>query len=313
MVTRSGSPPLSDCAYDASPLFCPPWSRDLDWSEGVRLAGASPDAAWKGPGQQQSLLLTSNGTTVILPITSDVRTARAGGRRRWVRSTRAQPLECWTSQLVPPTGPDHDKPSATSAPAWPDSMTTRRASLRCFSLYVGIALAIAVFTGLAVSLSIAPAGANGILNVIPATGLVQRQVVTVTSTGLANHAYGNVLECNDSPGEPTVPVGRPFDLSLPVGCSPPSLKQIVSTSAAGVLLTRFKIRGGDKVGPPCGLSHVFGPCAHSDSSGNHPRSDAHNYPCPPTSAERAIGATCSLVFYDTAGQVVSTPISFRVG
>ena len=190
-------------------------------------------------------------------------------------------------------------------------MTTRRGSLRCPSLYVRLALAIAVFTGLAVSLSIAPAGANGILKVIPAIGLVQRQVVTVTGTGLADHAYGYVLECNDTPGEPTVRVGPPFDLSIPVGCSPPSLKQIVSTSAAGVLLTSLKVRGGDKLGPPCGMSHVLGPCAHTDSSGNHPRSDAHNYPCPPTSTETAAGATCSMVFHDTAGQVVSTRIFFR--
>jgi hypothetical protein len=192
-------------------------------------------------------------------------------------------------------------------------MTTRRARVRCSSLYVRIALAIALFMGIAVFLPIAPAGANGRLNVIPATGLVPRQVVTVTGTGLANHAYGYVLECNDTPGEPTVPVGPPFDRSLPVGCSPPSLKQIVSTSAAGVLSSGFKVRGGDKVGPPCGMSQVLGRCVHSDSSGNHPRADAHNYPCPPTAAERAIRAACSLVFYDTAGQVVSTPISFRVG
>ena len=193
-------------------------------------------------------------------------------------------------------------------------MTTPRANLRCCSLSVGITLAIAVFTGgLAVSLGVAPAGANGILNLIPATGLAPRQVVTVTGRGLASHTYGNVLECNDAPGEPTVAVGRPFDLSLPVGCSPPSLKQIISTSAAGALSTTFKVHGGDKVGPPCGISQVFGPCAHIDSAGNHPRSDAHKYPCPPTSAERAIGATCSLVFRDTAGQVVSTPISFRSG
>jgi len=189
-------------------------------------------------------------------------------------------------------------------------MTTRRANLRCSSLYVGTVLAIAVFTVVAASLSIAPAGANGILNVTPASGLVRKQVVTVTGTGLANHAYGYVLECNDTPGEPTVPVGPPFDLSIPVGCSPPSLKQIVSTSATGVLLTSFKVRSGDKVGPPCGTSPVLGRCVQADSRGNHARSDTHNYPCPPTPAERTVGATCSLVFYDTAGWVVSTPISF---
>ena len=72
-------------------------------------------------------------------------------------------------------------------------------------------------------------------------------------------------------------------------------------------------RGGDKVGPPCGLSHVFGRCAHSDSSGNHPRST-----CTPTHVRRrpreeSDWGSLLTGFDDTAGQVVSTPISFRVG
>jgi hypothetical protein len=227
-----------------------------------------------------------------------------------VSSAEPQPLQCPTHQLVPTTSQIHDMPPATSAPVSPDSMTSGRASFRRFSFYVGTALAVAVLTGLAVSLPIAPAGANGVLNVTPASGLAARQTVTVTGTGLPDHAYGYVLECNGTPGEPTVSVGPPFDLSIPVGCSPPSLKQIVSTSTAGVLLASLKVRSGDKVGPPCGSSPVLGRCVGSDSSGNHSRSDAHKYPCPPTSAERASGATCSLVFYDTTGRVVSTPISF---
>jgi hypothetical protein len=170
-----------------------------------------------------------------------------------------------------------------------------------------------VFTSIAgviAGLSSDEAWAAGTLHVSVSTGLVQKQIVNVTGSGFAPSAYGYVLECNGTPGEPTVTVGPPFDQSLPVGCSAPSLKHLVSTTTTGGLSTAFQIRLSKKLGPPCGSSKVLGLCSHTDSAGQHPRKDAKNYPCPPTAAQSDAGVTCALVFYDSAQDVASTPISF---
>ena len=155
-----------------------------------------------------------------------------------------------------------------------------------------------------------PAWAAGTLHVSVATGLVQKQSVTVTGNGFASGSYGYVLECNATPGEPTVAVGPPFDQALPVGCTAPSLKHLVSTTATGGLTTTFQIKLNKRLGPPCGSSNVTGPCSRYDSAGQHPRRDARNFPCPPTPAQSASGVTCVLVFYDSANDVASTPIAF---
>jgi hypothetical protein len=190
-----------------------------------------------------------------------------------------------------------------------DLMAGRPRKSRWFFVHHGV-VAGALVVGGVLCVASAPASAAGMLHVSVATGLVQKQIVTVTGSGLADHAFGNVLECNGTPGEPTVSVGPPFDQSIPVGCSAPSLKHIVSTTPTGVLSTTFQVRESQKLGPPCGLSPVLGSCGRTDSSGKHPRADAKNYPCPPTSAQVAASVTCSLVFYDSAHDVVSAPIRF---
>src|ERR1700684_987033 len=98
-------------------------------------------------------------------------------------------------------------------------------------------LAAALVVGGVVSLASAQAFAAGTLRVGPATGLTQGKVVSVAGTGLAANAYGYVLECNSAPHDPPLYVGPPFDQPVPIGCSRPSLKYIVSTSSAGTLST----------------------------------------------------------------------------
>ncbi len=106
-------------------------------------------------------------------------------------------------------------------------------------------------------------------------------------------------------------VGAPFDERVPIGCSRPSLKYIVSTSSDGILSTTIKVHVSRNLGPPCSVYSVFGPCGgRPDSAGKGPRADAQNYPCPPSPAQQEAGVTCSLVFYDTSHEVVSTPITF---
>ena len=172
-------------------------------------------------------------------------------------------------------------------------------------------VAAALVVGGFLSIASAQAFAAGALHASPANGLTQGEVVRVAGSGLAAHTYGYVLECNSAPGEPTVYVGAPFDHTVPVGCSRPSLKYIVSTSSGGTLSATIRVHVSRNLGPPCSVYSVFGPCGgRPDSAGKGPRADAQNYPCPPSPAQQAAGVTCSLVFYDTAQQLLSTPIKF---
>jgi hypothetical protein len=163
--------------------------------------------------------------------------------------------------------------------------------------------------GLVVSASTA-ASASAIITLNHASGLNQAQVVTVTGTGLAANTYGYVLECNNTPGQPTVPVGPPFDEAISIGCSPPSLKHLVSTSATGSLSTTFAVHESRKLGPPCGQFTVFGGCVGVDSANKHPRADAQNFPCPPSPAQQTAGVTCSIVFLDAAHERAAAQITF---
>jgi hypothetical protein len=166
--------------------------------------------------------------------------------------------------------------------------------------------------GLVVSASAAAFGVATI-SLNQASGLAQRQVINVTGVGLAANTYGYVLECNDTPGEPTLTVGPPFGDTLPIGCSPASLKHLVSTAPDGSLSTTFAVHESRKLGPPCGPLTVFGGCPHADSAGLAPHKDAQNYPCPPSPAQQTAGFTCSLMFLDAAHERPSIPITFVGG
>ena len=148
------------------------------------------------------------------------------------------------------------------------------------------------------------------ISVRPATELGGGKKVTVTGSGLAANAKGYVLECNEAPGEPTVHIGPPFDESLPIGCSAPSLRRITATTSDGTLATIIVVHEGRKLGPPCGVFPVIAGCGRADSSGKRPHGDAQNYPCPPSPVQQVVGVKCALVFVDTGHDVVSAPITF---
>ncbi len=174
-------------------------------------------------------------------------------------------------------------------------------------------VAIGLLAGGLVIATAGPAFGAAALTLSKSTGLSQAQIISVTGTGLAGGAYGYLLECNDTPGEPRVTVGPPFDAVLPVGCSAPNLKRIVHTTAGGTLSTSFRVKESRKLGPPCGLPQTLGPCGHPDSAHKGPRGDAQNYPCPPSPAQQAVGITCSIVFLDNSQDVVTAPIAFVGG
>src|SRR5580704_6601240 len=93
-------------------------------------------------------------------------------------------------------------------------------------------LAVVLVVAGVVSFASSQAFAAGTLRATQSTGLVQGEVVGVIGAGLAANAYGYVLECNSAPREPTIAVGAPFNQRIPIGCSRPNLKYIVSTSGS---------------------------------------------------------------------------------
>jgi hypothetical protein len=157
-------------------------------------------------------------------------------------------------------------------------------------------------------------GGTAKVTVNPATCLTGGQSVSVTGSGLFVKSLGSILECNGATGEPTVLNSTVGTKPVPVGCTDPfgTLAKIISTDATGSLpATAFTVNTGT-LGPPgstaagCSQSCLG---AETGGSGN-PTADAANYPCPPTAAQVAAGATCALVYGDLGGDAVVVPISF---
>src|SRR5271168_1468612 len=59
-------------------------------------------------------------------------------------------------------------------------------------------------------------GAVGTLTVTPNSGLTNGETVTVSATGLADSAFGALVECSTVPNQPTISVGGRSD---PVSCT----------------------------------------------------------------------------------------------
>jgi len=148
------------------------------------------------------------------------------------------------------------------------------------------------------------------ISVTPADSLLAGQQVTVTGAGFGPEEPVTVLECNESPGEPTVEVDG---MALPVGCGTPwdfaplpFFGGFGFTDADGTFSSTLPVETGE-VGPPDGVLPVPG---EADSAGNAAGVDAANYPCPPTPAEVAEGATCLLSAVDSGNDRASEPITF---
>lgn len=142
----------------------------------------------------------------------------------------------------------------------------------------------------------AAAAGGSQLIVQPDSNLTDGQNVQVTASGMKPNAYGSVLECNLTNGEPTVQVEGN---AVPVGCTNP-LNTIQSTDASGGFTKTFTVHTGT-IGPPG---------QGTDSAGKPASQDAANYPCPPTPAQQSAGGTCDMVFGDTSGDQATTPITF---
>jgi len=134
------------------------------------------------------------------------------------------------------------------------------------------------------------------VTVTPSSGLVGGAEVQVQVTNFLANQLAGVVQCNNASNQPT----QLYDgLAVPVSCSVPQLFQ---TSSAGVGSDRFRIIQG-VTGPP-----IEG----TDSAGNPAATDAAAYPCPPTPAQQAAGASCTIGVGDLAGDAANTAISFAV-
>ncbi len=148
------------------------------------------------------------------------------------------------------------------------------------------------------------------LAVTPSTGLSNGESVSVTGAGDQANALGAILECNTAAGEPTVALGSPVSAPVPIGCTAPTYNQVTNTSSAGTISATYTVTTGTQ-GPPCGAANdVITPCPTTDSAGQDPTTDAANYPCPPTAAQQASGATCIVLYGDENGDRASAGIQF---
>ncbi len=143
------------------------------------------------------------------------------------------------------------------------------------------------------------------IQVSPTTGLLDGQLLAVTGSGYAPNTVGGPVECNDAPGQPTVPLDG---FAVLVSCDVPAFgasypfnsSQFDEFSSTGTLSTSFVVHTG-VVGPPA---------LGTDSAGHSAAADAALYPCPPTPAQQADGDICQLTVGDSDGNNASVPLTF---
>jgi len=134
------------------------------------------------------------------------------------------------------------------------------------------------------------------LTVNPGTCLKGRQTVKIIGSGLTPNNPGGLAECNDASGQPTVTVEGN---QVPVSCTNPVAQAVITNPDRSLDATFVIITG--ITGPPA---------SGTDSAHTQALDDARSYPCPPTAAQAAAGATCNIAFGDASGDQVSIPISF---
>ncbi|HXA34412.1 MAG TPA: hypothetical protein VNV87_19335, partial [Acidimicrobiales bacterium] len=132
------------------------------------------------------------------------------------------------------------------------------------------------------------------VTVTPANGLVGGSVVQVQVTNFVANQLGGVVQCSNAANQPTATYQG---MTIPVSCSTPKL---FWTSSTGTVSVSFPIIQG-VTGPPLPAT---------DSAGNPAATDAAAYPCPPTPAQQAAGASCTIGAGDLSGDAAHTNISF---
>jgi hypothetical protein len=162
---------------------------------------------------------------------------------------------------------------------------------------LGVVLAIAFAVAWA-----SPAHAAAAVDATPVTGLTDGATVSVTATGFGSNGLGAITQCNDAPNQPTIGVAGK---QVPVSCTDP-LKKLVNFDATGTLTpspASFVVHTG-VTGPPS---------AGTDSAGGDAAVHAADYPCPPTAAQIAAGASCIVAVGDASGGQGVKKLAFAGG
>ena len=124
-------------------------------------------------------------------------------------------------------------------------------------------------------------------------------------------SLGLTSQCNNTPNQPTVaPPRRHSQRGRPcVVLWPDAFTLRRRPTPDGTLCTRH---GRPSLGPPArrAAKRAISPRrARPRQSGQQPRTDAADYPCPPTAAQRAAGVSCNLSFSDEGGKQQTVDIS----
>jgi hypothetical protein len=152
------------------------------------------------------------------------------------------------------------------------------------------------------------------MTVTPGTCLNGGSVVGITGSGFDPSADGLVLQCSNAAGQPQVPlVVAGHSETLDVSCTPLLIAHLIITTSTGAIPAgkTFTVIDGT-TGPPCGAGSLAPTCPPDTGGTGSATADAANYPCPPTPAQLAAGAQCTLSFGDSgpASAAVTVPISF---
>jgi len=165
---------------------------------------------------------------------------------------------------------------------------------------IGVVLVLvgAVLVG-AVALASGAAAANRTLAVSPHTGLSAGEMVIVYGTGFHHGARGVVLECNISPGQPTIVLSfHGTSHTIPVGCTDPLP---VTVNSNGRFRTqKLVIQTGTLGGWETG----------TDSAGNSAAADSASYPCPAPPGQATTTRSCAVEYLDDRAEKSSRPITF---
>jgi hypothetical protein len=145
------------------------------------------------------------------------------------------------------------------------------------------------------------AGAAGqSITVTPHHRLTAAKHVVVSGTGFAHRSAGIILECNTAVGEPALAVTVNAEPHLvPIGCTQPLP---VTTSEFGRLRPRTL---------PVVVGTLGAWETATDSAGQPAAADSAGYPCPPTAAQVALGASCVFEFLDNRGQEATRSVTFN--
>jgi hypothetical protein len=180
--------------------------------------------------------------------------------------------------------------------AVPDLRISRRAisisGLALLLVGAGLVSAVALATG---------AGAAGqSITVTPHHRLTAAKHVVVSGSGFAHRSAGILLECNTAVGEPALAVTVNAEPHLvPIGCTQPLP---VTTTEFGKLRPRTL---------PVVVGTLGAWETATDSAGLAAATDSAGYPCPPTAAQVALGASCVFEFLDNKGQEGTRSVTFN--